>query len=50
MSQFGENKLTTVQHKSKRGINRTVQSLTTANVENNDSWVHLFQQPSSVQN
>ncbi|KAG1877245.1 hypothetical protein F4604DRAFT_1924320 [Suillus subluteus] len=37
-SQFGEHELTLVQHKSKRGVGRVVQSLTPADVDNNDAW------------
>jgi hypothetical protein len=38
-SQFGEHELTLVQHKSKRGAGRVVQSLTPADIDNNDAWV-----------
>ncbi|KAG0694257.1 hypothetical protein DFH29DRAFT_880844 [Suillus ampliporus] len=39
-SQFGEQELTLVQHKSKRGgISRMVQSLTPADINSNDAWV-----------
>ncbi|KAG1896037.1 uncharacterized protein F5891DRAFT_1193475 [Suillus fuscotomentosus] len=37
-SQFGEHELTLVQHRSKQGIGRVVQSLTPADVDNNDAW------------
>jgi len=39
-SQFGQHELTVIQHQSKRGISRTVQSLTSANIDSNDAWVH----------
>lgn len=38
-SLFGEHELTIVQHKSKRGVCRTVQSLTSADIDRNDAWV-----------
>lgn len=41
-SQFGEHELTLVQHKSKRGVGRVVQSLTPADVDNNDAWVSFI--------
>ncbi|KAG1873455.1 hypothetical protein C8R48DRAFT_769887 [Suillus tomentosus] len=37
-SQFGEHELTLVQHRSKRGVGRVVQSLTPADIDNNDAW------------